>query len=310
MFSGGRLSAGTPLGKLKGGFVPSAGYLPPASIERGVLDVDSETLFNGAAAFVATLAIGIFILGVDPGFSPVTKYGLAVVFLAGVFALTQRTDDQQLLLFGYGVVIVGFVTLFLDVVGTIGLGNAVTVLGLLVIAAVLFGLRTRFDDDNHFVTGRTATVGLAVIAILAVAVFAVDVGTGGPTYELRPESEITVPASDRGELRVASVVVTNPTPLPEQVDVPNYAVCAAGNWSTYRPGSDELDHQPPVRAHLGVRGGYGDHVMSLGSETYPITLHLDGARLRGESFPVERTESCPVTATGTPYLALYEEPDD
>lgn len=275
-----------------------------------MVDIDSETLFNGAAALLATVAVSVFVLNVELGLSPVTKVALTAAFLAGVFALTQRTADRQLTLFGYGVVVASGVALFFDVVNTFDADDAVTALGLLAFAALLFWARTRLNDENRFVTGRTATYAAGAFAVLAVVILVTDVVTGGLAYELRPGSEVTVPDSRDDEIRLGTVTATNPTPLPERVETPNYGVCAAGNWSEFRRPTEPGERERPVRANLNVQDGYNEHVWSFGSRTFPVTLYLDGANLTGETFPVRSTSSCPDTETGAPFLAVYESSDD
>lgn len=274
-----------------------------------MVDVDSETLFNGAAALVATIAVVVFVLNVEFGYSPVSKFALVVLFLTAVFALSQRTDDSQLTLFAYGVVVVSVVALFVDLVNTFDVADTVLVLGLLVIAGGLFGVRRVLDENNRFVAGELATYALAAVAVITVVVLLVDVVSGGLAYELQPRSEVTVPDSRRDELRVGSVEVTNPTPLPERVDVPNYGVCTAGNWSAYRRSPEGDEPPPPVHADLHVESGYNDHVLSFGSRSYPVDVYLDGTGIAGETFPVERTSTCPETETGPPYLAVFERAD-
>ncbi|RLM84138.1 hypothetical protein D3D02_14850 [Halobellus sp. Atlit-38R] len=276
-----------------------------------MVDIDSETLFNGAAAALTTLAVLFFILNVEFNYSPVSKVAIVFLFLALVLAISQRTDDAQLTLLGYGVVVVSVVGLFFEIVNTFNVGSELTVLGLLLLAAVLFALRTRFDDRNHLLTGRQAASLLGVVAVLAVVVLAVDVATGGLAYELQPESQIEIAESPREDLRVASVVVTNPTPLPERVETPNYAACAAGDWSEYRLPSEPGRERPSApRVHLNVQDGYNEHVMSFGSKTYPVTLYLDAANATGETFRIEQTSSCPDDESGTPYIAIYERATD
>jgi FtsH-binding integral membrane protein len=150
-----------------------------------MVDIDSETLFNAAAALVATIAVVMFVTSVDLGYSPVSEAALVVTFLAGVFAITQRSEDYQLILFGYAVVVTALLALFFDLVGTFDVGSELTVLGLLVLAALLFGLRTRLDAESHFVSGRRATYGFVAVGALAAAVVLVDVATGGIAYELQ-----------------------------------------------------------------------------------------------------------------------------
>lgn len=275
-----------------------------------MVDINSETLFNGAAAIVSTIAVLFFILSVDGSYSPVSKISLVLLFLAGVFAITQRTDDHQLTVLGYGVIVTSSVALFFDTVNAFGADNALTALGLLGIAALLFSLRTRLDEDNHFVTGTRATYALGVVAVFAVSVLVADVATGGLAYELQPENEIEYADSQREQVRVASVTVTNPTPFPERVRTPNYGACTAGNWSAFSPPSDPDERERTVRANANVQDGYNEYVFGYGTKTYPVELYLEGANLRGETFPVRRTSACPDGETGSPYIALFEAPDD
>ncbi len=275
-----------------------------------MVDIDSETLFNAAAAIIATVAVLVFVLNVEFGYSPVSKILLVILFLAGVFTITQRTADHQLTLLGYGVIVVSVVALFFNVMNTFSVGTTLTVIGLLVIATILFGLRAQLDQDNKFVTGRQATTILGVIAILTIGVLVTDVITGGLTYELQPQSEIQITETRGEELRVASLLVSNPTPFPERVKTPNYAVCTAGNWSEYRRSPEDGDQRPPVQAGIHIQDGYNEHVLSFSAKTYPVLLHVEGGNIKGERFPVERTSSCPDTETGLPYIAIYEAPDN
>lgn len=276
-----------------------------------MVDIESETLFNWASAAVATLAVLIFVFNVDYPYSPVSKFGLVVAFLAGIFAVTQRADDSQLTLLGYGVVVVSTVALFFEVVSVFDLGNTATVLGLLAIAGVLFGLRTRLGEDSRFVAGSVASYAFGAVAALVVVVLLVDVVTGGLAYELQPESEVTFDGVDRGEeVQVASLVVTNPTPLPERVEAPRYDACAAGNWTEFRRPTEPGEPEHPVRVGVHVQDGYNEHVFSFGRESYPVSLHLDGTGIEGQTFPVEMTEECPDEETGEPYVALFQVPED
>jgi len=272
-----------------------------------MVDVDSETLFNAAAAVLTTAAVLVFVFNVDLGYSPVSEVAVVAAFLAGVVAITQRTDDRQLTVLGYGAVVVSTVGVFADVVNTLDLGSGATVLGLLVIAAALFGLRARLDDANRLVAGRTATRVFGVLAGVAAVILVVDVVTGGLAYELQPEPRVEVDADTRQNPVVATVTVTNPTPLPERVDTPDYEVCAAGDWSAFRhPAEPEATDPRPVRANLNVDDGYDDHVLGFGSRTYRAYVFLDATNVTGERFPVERTSACPDDDTGEPYVAVYE----
>jgi hypothetical protein len=275
----------------------------------GMVDIDSDTLFNGAAAVVTTAAVVMFTLNVDFAYSPVSKVALVAAFLACVFLITQRTDDDQLALFGYGVVVASAVTLFFEVVNTFGFDTTATVLGLLVIAAALFGLRSLLGDDNRFVTGRRAAYGFGVVAAFAAVILVVDVATGGLAYELQPEAQVEFDDARREEVRVATVVVTNPTPFPERVETPDYEVCAAGDWSEYRPPSEPGEPERVVEAYANVQDGYDEFVFGFGTKSYPVTLYVHAENVTGQTFPVRTTADCPDDETGAPYVALFEASD-
>ena len=277
-----------------------------------MVELNSETLFNGAAAVVATVAALMFVVNVEFPYSPVSKVALVLVFLAGIFLITQRTGDYQLTVLGYGVIVTTSVGLFFEVTNTFSVGTTLTVFGLLVIAGLLFALRTRLDEDNRFLTGTQAQYVLGAVAVLAAVVLVVDVVSGGLAYELQPESEVEVVGQReyRGESRIASVVVTNPTPLPERVETPRYGACTAGNWSAYRPPSPEGEPEREVTLHANVQSGYNDHVLPFATRTYPVTVYLNGENFEGESFRIEMTSECPDEETGPAYIALFDVPDD
>jgi hypothetical protein len=145
------------------------------------------------------------------------------------------------------------------------------------------------------------------VAVVAL-VFVVDVGTGGPAYELQTQSQVTFGGEEEygGQARLGTMVVRNPTPLPERVDMPTYAACTVGNWSAYRP-RPEPDRPPEeVRASLRVEDGYNEHVFSFGGKSYPVVLHVEIVVSNDTSFPVRRTDSCSDTETGSPYIAVFE----
>ena len=275
-----------------------------------MVDLDSETLFNGAAAIVATVAALIFIVDVEFGYSPVSKVGLVLAFLAAIFHIAQRTADRQLTVLGYGVIVTSGVALFFEVTSTFDVGNTLLVLGLLAIAALLFGLRTRLGEDHRFVTGTVARNLLVVVAVLAAGVLLVDVATGGLSYELRPETHVPVAEEPYDETHIASLLVTNPTPFPERVETPRYGACTAGNWSAFRPESEPGEPPRAVRVDINVQSGYNDHVFGFGARTYPVEVYLDGSNLGGETFRVRTTSECPDDGTGPPYIALFEAPED
>jgi hypothetical protein len=275
-----------------------------------MVEIDSETLFDVAAAVVATLAVLFFVFNVELAYSPVTEVALVAAFLAGVLTITQRSSDYRLVVLGYGLIVTAVIGLFFDLIGTFDAGDEATVVGLLVLATLLFGLRTRLDDDGHFVTGRTATYAFAVLAVLAVAVLLVDVATGGVAYELQHDATVEYVDTEDSRLVIGAITATNPTPLPVRVQTPRYTACAAGNWSEYAPPSPPGEPERQVHLSLYVDDGYNEHVFAFGSKSYPVTLRIEGANLTGTSFPIERTSDCPGTDTGDPYVALFEAPDD
>ena len=269
-----------------------------------MVDVDSETLFNAAAAFAVTLAVGVFVVNLDWPHSPASKYGLTLALLAGVAALTQRTDDGQLRLLGYAAVVVSGLVVFFELVNAFRLGESALVLGLLAVAAGLFGLRRRLDEQRRLVSGRAATLGFGALTVLAAVVVVVDVATGGVGYELRTEPSVEMTGDREPSARLGTLVVSNPTPLPERVDAPRYRACAAGNWSAYAP--EDEDERRPVEPYLRVDRSYGDHVRSFGQLSYRVVVELHGQGVAGETFPVEATDSCPSDDDGDPYIAVFE----
>jgi hypothetical protein len=181
---------------------------------------------------------------------------------------------------------------------------------LLVIAGLLPFLRTRLDAESRFVSGRVATYAFGALAALAVVVLLVDVVTGGLAYELQPAGEVQVTDSRRGELRVGTVVATNPTPFPERVETPDYRACAAGNWSAFRPSTPPGEPVREVHVNVHVQDGYNEHVTGFGSKVYPVELHLDAANASGETFPVRTTDACPDGTAGDPHIAVFEAATD
>lgn len=272
-----------------------------------MVSVDSEAVFNAGAAVISAVAVLIFLFNVDFGYSPVSKAALVAAFLVGVFALTQRRDDYQVAVLGYGVVVTAGVGVFVYLVGTFDGGSALTVAGLLVAAGVLYALGTRLDEDGHLVSGRTATYAFGAAALLAGLLLLADVATGGLAYELQPETEVEFGDRTHEEVRLGGVVVTNPTPFPQEVDAPDYEACAAGNWTAYRAEGPEGDRPVEVRAH--VDDGYEEHVFGYATETYPVVAHVTAQNLSGETVPLEVTDSCPAEETGSPSVALFPASD-
>ncbi|MFW5949366.1 MAG: hypothetical protein ACOCSD_07200, partial [Halolamina sp.] len=275
------------------------------------MQFDSETLFNTAAAAVATIAVVLFILDQGFPYSPVSKSMLVVTFVAGVFAVSQATNDDQLTLLGYGVVVVATVALLLFLTGQFDVETGLQVGILLALAAVLFGLRTRLDDGSRFVSGTRGTQLFAAVAALAVLVLAVDVVTGTLAYELQPQSEVELAGEgeESTDARLGTVAVANPGPFPEEIDMPHYDVCAAGDWSAYEPEGPEGESRP-VDAHLDVQHSYGQHVFGFGEKRFVAVVNVHAEGVAGEQFRVERTDACPDDADAEPYLAVFERDDD
>lgn len=274
-----------------------------------MVDIDSKTLFNTATAVTAAIAVFYFIYTVQLNYSPVSKVALVGALLAGILAVTQLTDDYQLLVLGYGVIVVSVLGLLFELVNTFEVDNELTVVGLLLVASLLFALRMRVPDDGQFLTGHQAIYSFGLITALAVAILFVDVTTGGLAYELQHNATVEYTESPREEVTIGTVVVSNPTPLPERVEVPRYAVCSAGNWSAYAPSSEPGEPDRRVHLDVHVNDGYNEHVFGYGTKTYPVYLHMNGANLTGQTFPIQRTDGCPEGQTGDPYVALFETPE-
>jgi hypothetical protein len=273
------------------------------------MQFDSETLFNTAAAAVATIAVVLFIIDHGFPYSPVSKSMLVVAFVTGVFAVSQATDDDRLTLLSYAVVVVATVALVLDLTGQFNVRTPLQVGGLLVLASAFFGLRTRLDDGSRFVSGARGKQLFAAVAVLAVAVLVVDVVTGSLAYELQPRSEVQLTGDREPDARLGAVVVSNPGPFPEGVDIPRYDVCAAGDWSAFRPETPDGESRA-VNAHLSVQHGYGDHVFGFGETQYAAVVQIYGDGVAGEQFLVERTDRCPGDESGDPYIAVFERDEN
>jgi len=272
------------------------------------MELDSETLFNTAAAAVAVVAVVLFVLDHQFPYSPVSKAMIVIAFCGGVFALSQRTDDAQLTVLCYGVVVISVVALVLELTTQFDVGGTLQVVALLTLALVLFGLRTRLDERNRFVAGRRASRLFAALAVLAVVVVTVDVVTGGLAYELQTQQQVQVSGDREPGAQLGSVAVSNPGLFPHQIDIPRYGVCTAGNWSSYRPQHD--GETRPVDASLRVDREYGEYVFGFGEARYPAVVQVHAANVSGEQFGVERTERCPDDESGDPYLAVFERSED
>lgn len=276
---------------------------------RCEMDIDSETLFNAAAAAVSTIAVIIFIVDHQFPYSPASKLVLVAAFLGGVFAITQATSDDQLTLLGYGVIVVSSFALFLDLTTQFNVGTTLQVLVLLALAMALFGLRMGLGDRSRFVTGARGKQVFAALVVLAALVVTVDVVTGGLAYELQTQSDVEISGDREPAGEIGSLVISNPGPFPERVDVPAYAVCTAGNWSAYQPTTGDGE-QRPVDAYLRIDRTYGEHVFGFGEKRYSAVVQFHAANVTGEQFRVERTEGCPDDERGEPYLAVFERPEN
>lgn len=276
-----------------------------------MVSVDSELLFDVAAAAITATAVLVFAFAVDLGGSPATEQALLVAFLGGVFAVTQRSEDRRRVLAGYGVVVVGALAVLTDAVNALSLGSTATVLGLLALAGALFGLRGRLDEDGRLVSGRTATRAFAVLAALAAAVVVVDVVTGGLAYELQPGSTVEVRGEPVATGTAGTLVADNPTPLPQSAEPPAYGACAAGNWSAHEFVPDGEERAPePVRADARVYDRYDSYVPSFGQQRYAVEVRVDGVSVDRLTVPVEVADACPDDEEGDPYLVLYAVDDD
>ena len=268
-------------------------------------DIDAETVFNWATGTLATAGVLFFLFNVESGLSPVSVGLLVAAFVLGIVALTQRTDDAELRTVGYAVAVVSGVGLFVKLANTFDAGSAVVTVGLLALAAALFGLRTRLDETGGLVDDRRATLLFGAVAALALLVVVGDVATGGLQYELRTAGEIQVPETREAEVEVGVLVATNPTPLPERVEPPRYRACAAGDWSEYREGGEGGEPPEEVRLHLDVEGGYDDHVAGFGERRYPVRLHIGARNVTGAEFAVRVRERCPDDESGAAYVAVF-----
>lgn len=275
------------------------------------MNIDSETLFNAAAAAVSTIAVIIFIINNQFPYSPVSKVMLVVGFLAGVFAVTQSTEDSQLTLFGYAVIVISTVALLLDLTSTFNVETTGQVLLLLAFALVLFGLRMFLDDGSRFVAGPRAKQAFAALAVLAIVVLTVDVVTGGLAYELQTQQEVQVSGGGEREVAVklGELVVSNAGPFPQRVDAPNYGICTAGNWSEYQVERSDGEKRE-VNANLRMDRNYGEHVFGFGEQRYDAVVQLYAENIEGERFLVQQTDGCPGDESGDPYLAVFERTDN
>jgi hypothetical protein len=272
--------------------------------------IDSETLFSGAAALMATIAVGYFIFTLAFPYSPVSKLMLVLGFVAGIVALVHRASDYETVVLGYAVVVFSVLFLFFDLVNTFDLGDGVTVLGLLLLAGVLFGLRSALDETGHLLTRQRATAAFGVLAALAILVVVVDIASGGLAYELQTGGAVEFTEEPHRDLVIGQVAASNPTPLPERVEAPEYGACAAGNWSEYRRPGHEDEPERPVTLRVHVDDGYNDHVMGYSTKSYPLEMHPNAANLSGTTMGIEQTDACPVDDDGSPYIAIFPRPED
>ncbi|SFR64903.1 hypothetical protein [Halogeometricum limi] len=272
--------------------------------------ITTDTLFNAAAAIIGTIAVLMFVFTLQYPYSPVSKYGLVLAFFAAILYVGQRTSDPQVTLLGYGVMVTTLVGLFFDVANTFGAGDLVVILGLLVLATLLYVLPKR-DARRQILSDAHARNLFAAVAVVAVLVLVADVATGTLAYELQPASEVAFEGDyDRGdELVVATMQVSNPGPFPERVESPRYHVCAAGNWTPYQRQGEPGEQPRPVRLNAHVDDGYNEFVFGGGQRSFPVRLHTDAVNVSGETIPVEVTQSCPDRTTGEPTIALFPDTD-
>lgn len=273
------------------------------------MNIDSETLFNAAAAAVSTIAVIIFIIDHQFPYSPASKVLLVAAFLGGVFAITQSTSDDQLTLLGYAVIVVSSFALFLDLTSQFNVETTGQVLVLLGLAMVLFGLRMQLGDRSRFVTGARAKQLFAALVVLAAVILTIDVVTGGLAYELQTQPQVEITGEREPAGQIGTLVISNPGPFPERVDAPQYSVCTAGNWSAYQPTVGDGERRP-VDAYLRIDRTYGEHVFSFGEKRYAAVVQFHAANVTGEQFSVQRTDGCPDDDTGEPYLAVFERSEN
>jgi hypothetical protein len=271
---------------------------------------DSDTVFNGAAALLATIAVGYFIFTVEFPYSPVSKIALVLAFLAGILALIHRRREYQTAVFGYAVMVIGVLLLFFDVIGIFDLPDGLTVLGLLVLAGVLFGVRSLLDESGQILSTERATGLFGVLAGLAILILVVDLASGGIAYELQTGGAVEFTEQPHRDMVIGQLAATNPTPLPERVEAPEYSACAAGNWSEYRRPGDENEPRRPATLRVHVDDGYNDHVLGYGMKSYPLQLHSNAVNLSGTTMEIEQTDTCPVEETGPPYIAVFQTPEN
>lgn len=272
-----------------------------------MVSLTSDTLFDAAAAVIGTVAALMFVLTLQYPYSPVSKFGVVAAFLAGVLYLGQRTADTRVTLLGYGVILVVGVAVFFDVANTFEAGTLLVVVGLLLLAGLLYAL-PRVDADATLLPASHARTLFAAVAVLAAVLLVVDVVTGGLAYELQPESEVEFTRGyDRGDpVVVATLAVSNPTPFPERVDAPRYEVCAVGDWSAHRRPTEPGEPRRPVSLDAYVDTGYNEYVFGGGARRYSVEVNAaDAANVTGETFPVEATASCPDRTTGDPAVAVF-----
>jgi hypothetical protein len=267
----------------------------------------SETRFLAATVTVSGVAAWLLVADPPVTHSPVSDGVLVAACVGGLFAVSQVATDDRGVLWGYVALVVALVALGLELTGTVAVGSLAGALVLFLLALALFDLADRYGVPRPFVPRVWVKRLFLVVVVLAVVVATVDAASGAPSYELRTDGEVRV--NQRGMQAplafLGEIVVTNPGPFPQDVELPAYEACAAGNWSTYRPEAGDGERRP-VAVYLQADGYYGEYVSGWAQHRYGAILLFDATDIDGELFPVRRTERCPAGERGEPYLAVYD----
>jgi len=266
-----------------------------------------QTRFLAAAVTVSGVAAWLLVADSAVTHSPVADGVLVAACVVGLLGVSQVATNDRGILWGYVGLVVALLALGLEVTGTVAVGSLAGALVLFLVALALFDLADRFGIPGQFVSPtRTKQLFLTVV-VLAAVVVTVDAASGALAYELRTGGDVRVAG---GSMQVplgflGEIVATNPSPFPQRVDVPTYAVCAAGNWTAYQPEAADGERRP-VTVHLQADGYYGEYVSGWGEHRYAAILLFDATNVDGEEFPVRRTARCPDDEGAAPYLAVYE----
>lgn len=267
----------------------------------------SETRFLATAVTVSGVAALLLVGNLRVTHSPISDGVLVAACVVGLLAVSQVSDDDRGILWGYVALVVSVVAVGLELTGTVAVGTMAGSLVLFLVMLGLFELADRFGVPGQFVPRAWAKQVFLVVVVLAIVVVTVDAASGALAYELRTGGEVRV--TQRGMQAplafLGEVVATNPGPFPQRVDITAYDACAAGNWTAYQPESADGERRP-VTVYLQADGYYGEYVSGWGEHRYAAILLFDASEIDGEQFPVRRTDRCPDEENGDPYLAVYE----